>query len=347
MSANINNIIAEVVPGTLQEVIKKQKYPSAKAFYTIGGSSLGVWLFNGVGAGIIESFTGKESYIAYNCDAWLKVSALILALVVAFVGAEYLKLKTMYDRLVSFFTGLLIFFCATSINTSTAYFFETKNPPKIQTSQMGMLPFRNPSWFPPKELVNEVEIKEAQNQKLEVKNEESVKFVKFVEQELEKAPNSCSQGIVNKSNTPNSSNTKNEILNNLANYKASVEKIQQSNQPVSLKANRTQKQIAVDAENEGFNAIIAQDFTIALKTFEQAYQAWDIYHNVDEINQLLQKKKNSFSKVAAERKNIIWQEIYCEIALKYQWGMTIEIRNKFQHKMKTNNYVCSQNQMIK
>ena len=341
MSVNINDIIGEVVPGNLQEVIKKQKYPSARAFYTIGGSSLGVWLFNGVGAGIVESFTGKPNYEVYNCDAWLKLSALILSLVIAFIGAEFLKQKTMYDRLVSFFTGLLIFFCATSINSYTAHFFETQKSTEAQTSQMGLIPFRNPAWFPPEALVKEVEIKDQQNQEL-IKN--SDKIIDYVEQELDKTPINQEKTNIPKSDNPTPVNTKSEILNNLANYKASVNKVQQSTQLVSVNKSQIQKQIAVDAEIQGFNSIIVQDFSGALEAFQKSYQAWNVYHNVDEINQLLQKRKDTFAKADAEQKKIIWQEVYCEIVLKYQWGMSGDVRNQFQQKLKNNNFVCSQNQ---
>ena len=109
-------------------------------------------------------------------------------------------------------------------------------------------------------------------------------------------------------------------------------------------AAQTQKEKAIDYEKTGFNAIIKQDFDGASQAFQESYKSWSDYHNVDEINQLLQKQKDIFSQPDAAQKEVAWKEIYCGIALKYEWGMPDDILSQFKQKLKSQNYVCSQPQ---
>lgn len=355
MSPEVENIVGNVVPDEIKKIIENQKYPSAKAFYTIGGSSLGVWLFNGIGSSMVEEFIGNESYKIHNCDAWLKLFGLLLSLFVAFVGANYLKKTTAHEKLATFFTGLLIFFCATSINSITGYFNSNKTTEtKATTSteakmqQMGMFPFRNPAWFPSQALVNEVQTKEAQNQALK---EDNTNFTDFFDSKAQQITGCSTEAKASeKSNdssvkTPISSNPsiKNEILSNLASYKASVERVQQSSENLTGKNALIQKQKAIDAELIGFNAIINLDFKAALQAFQESYQAWAVYHNVDEINKLLQNRQSQFNQSDKQQHKNMWQEIFCEINLKYQWGMANETRKQFKQTLANNNFRCSQN----
>ena len=104
----------------------------------------------------------------------------------------------------------------------------------------------------------------------------------------------------------------------------------------------TQKQKAAESEKKGFNAIVAQDFDGASQSFDEAYKLWADYHNVDEINKLLQKQKSKFASTDDAQKNAAWQEVYCGIAKKYEWGMPDDVLAKFKEKLKSQNYDCSQ-----
>jgi hypothetical protein len=108
---------------------------------------------------------------------------------------------------------------------------------------------------------------------------------------------------------------------------------------------QTQKQKAVDSEKKGFSAIVAQDFDGASQSFQESYQLWSNYHNVDEINQLLQKQKGKFAQNDIAQKNIAWKEIYCDIAKNYEWGMPDDVLSQFKEKLKSQNYSCSQTKM--
>lgn len=103
----------------------------------------------------------------------------------------------------------------------------------------------------------------------------------------------------------------------------------------------SQKQQAADAEQKGFSAIIAQDFEGASQSFQEAYQLWSNYHNVDEINKLLQKQRSKFSQSDTTQKAVVWKQIYCGIAKDYVWGMPDDVLSQFKQKLKSQNYVCS------
>jgi hypothetical protein len=112
---------------------------------------------------------------------------------------------------------------------------------------------------------------------------------------------------------------------------------------VSRVADKTRQRLVAELEVKGFNAILAQDFDAAAQAFGQAYQTWDIYHNVEEINQLLQRQSEKFTSSTEGQNDVIWSEIYCEIATEYQWGMPSDIRTQFQQALKSKNYLCTNN----
>lgn len=115
-----------------------------------------------------------------------------------------------------------------------------------------------------------------------------------------------------------------------------------SNSNSNSNSAQTPKQTAVEFEKKGFSAIIALDSEGATQSFQEAYKLWADYHNVDEINKLLQKQKTKFASPDAARKNAAWQEVYCGIAKSYEWEMPDEILAKFKEKLKSQNYDCSQ-----
>lgn len=112
----------------------------------------------------------------------------------------------------------------------------------------------------------------------------------------------------------------------------------------NITVDKSRQQLVAELETKGFSALLAQDFDTALNSFQQAYQVWGDYHNVDEIRRLLQKQSEKFALATAEQQNVIWSETYCEIIPKYQWGMSTDIKTQFQQTIKTKNYICPQTQ---
>lgn len=75
-----------------------------------------------------------------------------------------------------------------------------------------------------------------------------------------------------------------------------------------------------DLEKKGFDALAAKDFEGAAKAFAEAYKVNPIWHNVDEINKLLNRQKDEFTSAIAKADNPkieeIWQNVFCEISTK-------------------------------
>lgn len=139
-------------------------------------------------------------------------------------------------------------------------------------------------------------------------------------------------------------NQDNANITNTSNSNTNLNSANSTNSNSNSNSVQTQKQQAADFEQKGFSAIIAQDFEGASQSFQEAYQKWGNYHNVDEINQLLQKQKSKFSQSDTAQKNVGWKEIYCGIAKDYEWGMPDDVLSQFKQKLKSQNYVCSQPQ---
>lgn len=74
---------------------------------------------------------------------------------------------------------------------------------------------------------------------------------------------------------------------------------------------------AVQYETLGFQELINKNLSLAQEYFNNAYEAYPTYHNVDEINKLIKDKK---------KVNNWGKEIYCPIVNKYYWGMPNEIK---------------------
>ncbi|HBR56094.1 MAG TPA: hypothetical protein DEA22_01265 [Blastocatellia bacterium] len=75
-----------------------------------------------------------------------------------------------------------------------------------------------------------------------------------------------------------------------------------------------------DLEKKGFDALAAKDFEGAAKAFAEAYKVNAIWHNVDEINKLLNRQQDGFTAAIAKADNLkieeIWQNVFCEISAK-------------------------------
>jgi len=138
------------------------------------------------------------------------------------------------------------------------------------------------------------------------------------------APNNNVSANTNRSDNSNSSSNSN------------------SNSTSNTNSEETARRLsAIEAEKKGFNAIIAQDFDAAAASFQAAYSQWNNYHNVDEINRLLQKNKAQFAQTDPVLRNTAWREVYCEIAKNYEWGMPEDLLVQFEAKLKSQNYICT------
>jgi len=113
-------------------------------FFTLGGASIGVWMFSAV----FGQFLGSHFH-------WLRLAALIVALVISFTDVYRRHHPPRQELLVAFFNGLLIYFSATGINAvSTGTDFNRVGLPHSQTASF--LPFlQERALWPPIALIRE------------------------------------------------------------------------------------------------------------------------------------------------------------------------------------------------
>jgi hypothetical protein len=81
--------------------------------------------------------------------------------------------------------------------------------------------------------------------------------------------------------------------------------------------------IAKACELEGFKQLLNKNIKGAIKAFQKSYDAWDTYHNVDEILKHLQEGKS---------KKWNWCDIYNPIINKYYWGMLKQVKTEMELK---------------
>lgn len=106
-------------------------------------------------------------------------------------------------------------------------------------------------------------------------------------------------------------------------------------QKIAESVQKTETSSVGDLEKKGFDALLSKDFDAAAKAFTEAYKSNPIWHNVDEINKLLNAQKDGFTAAAAandsSKKETIWASIHCEISTKkLTVGMTREMIAKLQ-----------------
>ncbi len=106
------------------------------------------------------------------------------------------------------------------------------------------------------------------------------------------------------------------------------------------------KTSVADLERKGINSILSNDFAFAAEAFAEAYKTSPTFHNVDEINRLLQSQKEEFTKAqfAKDEGKIkaIWEKIHCEISENYLWGIDVQLKKQFQEKIDKEAYKCAQ-----
>ena len=87
----------------------------------------------------------------------------------------------------------------------------------------------------------------------------------------------------------------------------------------------------VELENKALAALISKDFDGALKAFGDAYKAFPTWHNIDEINKLLNSKKEEFGNADGAKREEIWRSIFCDISTnKRTLGMSREMISQVQ-----------------
>jgi cell wall-associated NlpC family hydrolase len=115
---------------------------TVRTFFTLGGASTGVWIFSAVCGNFISS----------NHLGWLRVLALVMALVISLAGATREKGLAWHELLVALFNGLLIYVSATGINAvSTGTDFG------LRARTASFLPLREQALWPSVELIQQKE----------------------------------------------------------------------------------------------------------------------------------------------------------------------------------------------
>jgi len=83
------------------------------------------------------------------------------------------------------------------------------------------------------------------------------------------------------------------------------------------------KEIAMEAERQGFQALQDKNLPRAIEQFAIAKERWPNYHNVEEIYALLRR---SVSTVDTPTE---WNQLYRSILSDYSWGMPQDVRTSW------------------
>lgn len=86
----------------------------------------------------------------------------------------------------------------------------------------------------------------------------------------------------------------------------------------------TNKEEAMAAEQQGFEALKNKNIDLAIAQFAIAKEKWPNYHNVDELHTLLNRMRGQLRSPAQ------WQKLYQTILTNYSWGMTKSVRAELQ-----------------
>ena len=89
------------------------------------------------------------------------------------------------------------------------------------------------------------------------------------------------------------------------------------------------------SENEmaGFQALLDGNLSQAGVYFGQAYAAFPTYHNVDEINRLIQANLDDFNQADATKREDILHQMYKSILDSYSWGAPPEVLAQMQTRL--------------
>ena len=103
---------------------------------------------------------------------------------------------------------------------------------------------------------------------------------------------------------------------------------QQTVEPALIEQRVVSKTFAASIhERKGFEAILKQEAQQAITEFRAATLAWPDYHNVAELEKLLQDRKDSLTSQND------WQQLNRLILQKYSWGMPEDIRLQFKRSL--------------
>ena len=92
--------------------------------------------------------------------------------------------------------------------------------------------------------------------------------------------------------------------------------------------NESKFQTAKKYETSGFQNLVSDRFKQSLDDFENAYQAYPEYHNVEEISKLLRKNIKKLNDPS--RRNPAKINIYRQILESYSWGISADIKEAMQ-----------------
>ena len=88
-------------------------------------------------------------------------------------------------------------------------------------------------------------------------------------------------------------------------------------------------------ERDGFRYILDGKLEEARRSFEQAYNAYPTYHNVDEIYHqvLTQDRISAYNSGSSNEKQSIQREIMQEIVVQFYWGMPEDLLNEMKSRL--------------
>jgi len=79
-------------------------------------------------------------------------------------------------------------------------------------------------------------------------------------------------------------------------------------------------------EINGFNALVQENFNVALESFQEASDVYPKLHSVSEISRLLNSKKDEFDNIEVQK------DIYRTIVEKYSWKVPKDIVQELKNK---------------
>jgi tetratricopeptide (TPR) repeat protein len=106
-----------------------------------------------------------------------------------------------------------------------------------------------------------------------------------------------------------------------------VEKIENSEETRESFADFNRYEEAAKHEQEGFQALLREDFRAATESFGKAEEIYPDLHSVSEIHQLLEKNQRDFSK------QDVRENIYKDIVNKHSWKVPKETVRSLQGKV--------------
>jgi len=103
-------------------------------------------------------------------------------------------------------------------------------------------------------------------------------------------------------------------------------------EPEATTGATTRGEKAAAFERQGFTAILARRLDDAVAAFENAYEVWPEYHNVEEIARYL----TDISESPKAEEGVKWEAIERRTLTEFSWGMPDDLRQEFRSRTTSN-----------